>query len=218
MRRIKLLSVIHSLVVIAGLCATTVGAAPTTLPRSSNPPESRASEPPVLLMLTAASSHAGRAGIDRVDNSVEGSEDKPCDKPPHRQFDFWVGEWDVFANGKPAGTNSIQRILDGCVIFENWTGAGGGAGKSFNFYNRQKGKWQQIWIDNRGGVLEFAGEFKDGALHYEAESLAPNGSRIMHRLIFTRVAEDRVRQLWEQSRDDGKSWTVAFDGDYRRKH
>jgi hypothetical protein len=40
----------------------------------------------------------------------------------------------------------------------------------------------------------------------------------MHRLILTRVAEDRVRQLWEQSRDDGKSWTVAFDGDYRRKH
>jgi hypothetical protein len=28
---------------------------------------------------------------------------------------------------------------------------------------------------------------------------------------------DEVRQLWETSSDDGKTWTIAFDGRYRRR-
>jgi len=32
------------------------------------------------------------------------------------QFNFWVGEWNVTANGKQAGTNSIQP---------NWLARGG---------------------------------------------------------------------------------------------
>ena len=80
---------------------------------------------------------------------------KPCGaKPEYRQFDFWIGEWDVQAGGKQAGTNSVQLILGECVIFENWTGAGGTAGKSFNIYNAAKGKWQQTWVDSSGSVLD----------------------------------------------------------------
>ena len=36
----------------------------------------------------------------------------PCSGPEHRQFDFWVGEWDVTQpDGTPAGTNRIEIIL-----------------------------------------------------------------------------------------------------------
>ena len=51
---------------------------------------------------------------------------KACAAPEHRQFDFWIGEWEVTTpNGAPAGRNRIESILDGCALRESWTGAKG---------------------------------------------------------------------------------------------
>lgn len=143
----------------------------------------------------------------------------PCkSRPEHRQFDFWVGEWDVLnPQGQQAGTNSVQLILGDCVIFENWTGARGANGKSFNVYNAAKGKWQQTWVDNFGGILELFGEYKDGAMRLTGETKGTDGRVTLSRLTFTKLDDGRVRQLWEQSVDGGKTWTVAFDGTYVRK-
>jgi len=143
---------------------------------------------------------------------------KPCSvQALNRQFDFWVGEWTVEnPQGQRAGTSSVQLILGDCVVFENWSGAGGGDGKSFNFYNAQKGKWQQTWVDAVGGAIEFTGEYKDGKMLYTAETVAQN-TKTLHRLTFFNLSPTRVRQLWEQSTDGGKVWTVAFDGMYVRK-
>ena len=42
---------------------------------------------------------------------------KPCTAAENRQFDFWIGDWDVTTpNGKAAGTNRINPILGGCVL------------------------------------------------------------------------------------------------------
>ncbi|HEX8493813.1 MAG TPA: tetratricopeptide repeat protein [Pyrinomonadaceae bacterium] len=143
---------------------------------------------------------------------------KPClHKAEHRQFDFWIGEWDVQANGQQAGTNSVQRILDGCVLFENWTSARGGTGKSFNFYNAATRKWQQTWVDSTGSVLELAGEYKEKTIQFSGETRQADGSKLLHRLTFFDLSPERVRQFWEQSTDNGKTWTVAFDGMYIRK-
>ncbi len=143
----------------------------------------------------------------------------PCKtKSEYRQFDFWIGEWDVQAQGRTAGTNSVKLILGDCVVFENWTGAGGLEGKSFNVYNAAKGKWQQTWIDSAGSVLELSGEYKDGEMRLAGESTRPrDGKKIINRLTFSKLSSDKVRQLWEQSADEGKTWTVAFDGTYIRK-
>lgn len=143
----------------------------------------------------------------------------PCMvKTEHKQFDFWIGEWNVVnPQGQQAGTSSIQRIVDGCVIFENWTGAGGGNGKSFNFYDSSKGKWRQVWVGNTGGVIDFEGEYKDGAMRYTSVSIGANGQKTLGRMTFFNLGTDKVRQLWESSTDDGKTWTVSFDGTYIRK-
>ncbi|MCI0488124.1 MAG: tetratricopeptide repeat protein [Blastocatellia bacterium] len=145
--------------------------------------------------------------------------DRPCAfSPQSRQFDFWVGEWNVEnPQGQRVGTNSVQLILGDCVVFENWTGGSGGSGKSFNFYNAATGKWQQTWVDDVGSVLEFTGEFKDGAIRYTAETPLQGGGKTLHRLTFFPISKDHVRQLWEQSTDGGKTWAVAFDGQYKRK-
>jgi hypothetical protein len=137
--------------------------------------------------------------------------------PEHRQFDFWIGEWNVTMQGQQAGTSSIQRVVDGCVIFENWTGAKGGNGKSFNYYDKNDGKWHQLWVGSGGGAINFSGEYKDGAMRYEAVSAAANGTKMLQRMTFFKLEGDKVRQLWETSTDDGKTWTVAFDGMYIKK-
>ncbi len=141
---------------------------------------------------------------------------KPCSMPEHRQFDFWIGEWEVTMGGQAAGTNSIQLILGDCVLLENWTGSKGGTGKSFNLFNSAKGKWQQTWVDNSGNMLELYGEFKDGVMQLVGEN-ARNGKKTLQRITWKALDKDQVRQHWEQSQDDGKTWTTAFDGLYTRK-
>jgi hypothetical protein len=151
-------------------------------------------------------------------SSAQSKPARPCDaRPEHRQFDFWIGEWDVTVKGQAAGTNSIQLILDKCVLQENWTGSKGGVGKSFNFFNAATNRWQQTWVDNGGGVLEFSGEFRDGAMRFQGETPNKGGGKTLNRMTFTPLPDEKVRQVIENSKDDGKTWTVGFDGLYSRR-
>ncbi len=152
--------------------------------------------------------------------AAQGDAQPTCEGPEHRQFEFWVGDWEVTAQGGKggvAGTNLITQTLDGCVLHEHWKGSQGGTGESFNFFDRQTGMWHQLWVDNRGRPLRFAGQYDDGKLAMEGESQAPDGSVIHHKLTFFNNAEGTVRQLWEQSRDGGTTWNVVFDGLYRKR-
>lgn len=140
-----------------------------------------------------------------------------CDGELHRQFDFWVGEWTVTAKGKPAGENRIEKILDGCALLENWTGAGGHSGKSLNFYDNQRGVWHQTWIDHQGLALALDGKFADGKMTLVGTQPNPlNDIVTTHRISWTPLPSGEVRQLWDTS-TDGKTWTVQFDGLYTRK-
>ncbi|MBD0371857.1 MAG: hypothetical protein ICV60_13540 [Pyrinomonadaceae bacterium] len=173
-----------------------------------------------LLALSAAANLSASAQSNSNASSAQATAAAaPCRaSEAYRQLDFWVGEWDVQGpKGKTVGASSVQLILNDCVVFENWTGAGGSTGKSFNLYNAQTRKWKQVWVDNQGNMLEFIGEFKDGAMRYSGESIAQNGKPVMDRLTFFPLAEGRVRQLWEQSPDKGKTWNIVFDGTYIRK-
>ncbi len=148
---------------------------------------------------------------------------RPClHAPEYRALDFWIGEWDVTPNGAPPTTppsaSSIQLVLDGCVIFENWQSSGY-AGKSFNQYDAAAKKWRQFWVDSQGTYLAFEGTAHDGNLYYTADTPAQGSAPAMkHRLTFFHTGPDEVRQLWEQSTDGGATWSVAFDGIYRRKN
>ncbi len=141
---------------------------------------------------------------------------KPCTvAAEYQQFDFWLGEWDVEVAGQKVARSRIEKISDGCIVQENWMPSGGPPGKSWNFYNSITGKWEQVWVGGGGGVLKLEGEFKDGAMRYTGTTPARSGSPTMERLTFTPTADHGVHQFWEQSNDEGKTWTVAFDGIYR---
>ena len=141
---------------------------------------------------------------------------RPCMHDEHyRQFDFWLGAWDVRPNGQPGNPparNVITKIHDGCVVLETWS-APGSTGQSFNIYDRTRSKWFQKWVDNGGGLHEYAGELRDGNMVFEGDMPAPSPStsRVRTRLTFFPRADGSVRQYSERTMDDGKTWQVNYD-------
>ena len=142
----------------------------------------------------------------------------PCmTRPESRMFDFWVGEWDVkTVQGQMAGQSSVQLLLEGCALYENWTTPNGG-GKSLNSYNPDLKMWQQFWTDQTGRVTEYRqGEWVNGSLRLTAQQTRPGGPQFV-RMTFTQMNKDLVRQFGEASSDSGKTWTPSFDLYYHRK-
>ncbi|MGH2666496.1 hypothetical protein [Flavobacterium sp.] len=150
---------------------------------------------------------------------------KPCETDPvYNQFDFWVGEWDAYAlNGKLAGHSKITKILDNCVVLEEWISAGAQqglvfSGKSFNSYNSATKQWQQNWIDNTGGSTEYlTGHYENDAMYFVSRPFNNKGVTSIRRLTFFKLKEGKVRQFGEISTDNGKTWTVEYDLEYRLK-
>lgn len=168
-----------------------------------------------MLLLLAFASTAGA----QTDSTQ--ARPKPCTQPECRQFDFWIGNWNVTTpDGNAAGTNLITSILGGCVLQENWTSANGrSVGTSFNLWDAKTGRWHQTWVDNSGGLLLLDGGLVDGkmVLSGERPAATPDAAPQIHRITWTPVSKDEVRQHWEQSTDAGLTWTTLFDGTYKRK-
>jgi tetratricopeptide (TPR) repeat protein len=152
--------------------------------------------------------------VERVHNAL-----RPClTRKESRTFDFWAGEWDVKTpQGQPAGSSSVQLLLEGCALYENWTDAQGGGGKSLNSYNPDTKMWQQFWTDQYGRVTEYReSEWVNGSLRFSAHQVMPQGPALLH-MTFTPVKPDLVRQFGEMSLDGGKTWSPTFDLFYHRK-
>lgn len=146
----------------------------------------------------------------------------PCAfAPESREFDFWIGDWEVHNNQGAAvvvGHSHVELILGECVIFENWTGQGGGSGKSFNAYNRQTHGWQQNWMDAGGRVTNYSnGHLVNGVMSFLADGTGPNGEPLKMRLSFHDLGKDRVRQHAETSSDGGATWSTTYDFLYLRQ-
>lgn len=154
------------------------------------------------------------------------SAQKPCNSDPvYRQFDFWVGEWDVYGKkGNRAGDSKISLILDSCIILEEWTSASKVqgltyTGKSFNSYNRSSRQWQQTWVDNTGGSTEYLkGKFENNVMVFETNPFYfTKDSLAIRKLSFYNLGPGKVRQHGEISKDNGKTWVTEYDLEYRRK-
>lgn len=147
---------------------------------------------------------------------------KPCAyTPENRQFDFWLGEWNVETTqgAIPAGQSKIELILADCVVLEQWQSNGNPySGKSYNIYNSALKRWEQFWADNVGGNIFFYGGLKDGVMDYYTDELPqPDGTKLKRHLQFFNLGPDKVRQFSQGSTDGGKTWHVEYDFTYLRK-
>ena len=149
---------------------------------------------------------------------------QPCSEPEQKQLEFWLGDWNLTwpgQNGGEAGhgTNSIKRVLDGCVVQENLSGEKSMPlrGTSVSLFDARAGKWKQTWVDNEGSYLDFTGEFKDGQMVLSREFMKPDGSKVQQRMVFKNIIPGEFDWIWERSLDGGKTWQVMWPIHYKRK-
>lgn len=176
----------------------------------------------LMLLLIAPAAFAGQTAVPAPAPAVGPPATAACSTDEQRQFDFWLGEWEVTGKaGKIVGHSRIEKTLLGCVIAEHWTstsGAGANDGKSYNLFNNRTRRWEQFWVDARGNRLMLTGGLVDGRMVLTAVGEVADAKSGIHqrdRVSWTPNADGSVRQWWESSSDDGKTWTTTFDGLYR---
>lgn len=141
-----------------------------------------------------------------------------CDDENYRQFDFWLGTWQVLQpDGALAGENTITRAFGDCVIHEQYHSINGYEGASFNIYDKTTQQWHQSWVDNTGLLLQLQGGLAGNSMVMWGEGIDQTGQRVQHRINWTPQENGTVVQHWEVSRDRGLSWQSLFKGIYHKK-
>ncbi|MCU1298930.1 MAG: tetratricopeptide repeat protein [Acidobacteriaceae bacterium] len=134
------------------------------------------------------------------------------------KFDFWVGSWDLTWPGTKAGefahgTNTIKRIMDGCIIQENFSG-GAKRNERFDLLPQEK-RWKQTSVDNEGGYLDSSAVMKaadDFVLREQKpHRWSPHANGVQKHYT------SEFDWSWEKSTDEGKSWQVVWPIHYKRK-
>lgn len=144
---------------------------------------------------------------------------KACTAEPYRQFDFWIGDWEVqVAGGVVAGRNVVTLEQDGCLLVEHWTATGGAStGTSFNYYDVRDKKWHQLYLDNSGNAGAFpamAGTLTDGRM----VMLTDDVNNALSRWTWYVMEPGKVKQMQELSTDHGKTWQVGWNSVYIKKN
>lgn len=137
----------------------------------------------------------------------------PCQEPERRQFDFWVGDWDVYdtASQVMVARSTIEKLYAGCAVRENWKPLKGTGGGSLNAWRPDEKGWRQTWLDSSGAWAEFRGGWTGTAIVIQGD-----WGGTLTRMTYTPNPDGTVRQAGETSADKGVTWKPSFDLTYRR--
>ena len=129
----------------------------------------------------------------------------------HGQFDFWTGDWNVYArDGGYGGSNIIEPGARGCVLHEHWTSAEGHTGHSLNWVDNGTGDWRQIWVGPRYQIDYAGGLNADGAMVLEGviTYARPGGPvSLDFRGAWTPLENGHVIQHFQQWDPDAETWS-----------
>jgi hypothetical protein len=142
-----------------------------------------------------------------------------CSSPQSKQFDFWVGKWDVYVKDKPGklvAHSLIEKLYAGCAVRENWMPLSGHAGGSLNTYDAIKKTWRQFWVDSDGSSATFEGGWTGKSFVLQGVWPQPGKPTQITRMTYTPLPDGSVEQAGDTSDDQGKSWQRSFDFIYRR--
>lgn len=163
-------------------------------------------------------SFRGLSRFQRVERNIR-ARVYPCESEPEaRDFDFWIGRWEVRdPDGTLVGTDTIAKRDGGCSIVEHYEGAGGSSGTSMSFYVPSRGEWRQVWTGSGGTLFDITGKVVDGSMRMEGQVEYIEGNRVVaFRGAWTQGADGRVRQRLEEFDLGAQTWIVWFDGFFRR--
>ena len=145
----------------------------------------------------------------------------PCaDAPGARQLDFWLGRWELRWGEDGRGTNTVQRILDGCIIEERFRGTLPGGllvGRSHSAYDADAGTWRQTWVDNQGAYLDFTGGMQPDGRMILSRTDTRGDAPVEQRMVFYNIEPDALDWRWERSGDGGRTWEVLWTIHYERR-
>jgi len=164
----------------------------------------------ILGFFTVASCFTFAADATQASTTTKSS---PCSAPEFHQLDFWAGDWDVFDVDNPAtqvARVKVDRILDGCVLREDYQDSDGHNGQSLSIYDAALKVWHQSWVTNRGQLLLLDGGLRDDEVVLSATEHLPDGKSKLIRGTWKPVGSG-VRETAVTSVDDGKSWKPWFD-------
>ena len=136
-----------------------------------------------------------------------------CEAREARQFDFWVGDWyafDVAGPVTPVARVRVDRILDGCVLREDYQDTNGLRGQSFSVYDAGNKRWHQTWVTNRGQLLLLDGDLQGEEMIFRGKDRTADGKERSVRGTW-RPTKEGVRETATRSMDDGKTWEPWFD-------
>ena len=141
--------------------------------------------------------------------------------PGFADFDFWVGEWNVYSNDEKRqfqGTNTITKHYNACLLKEQWQGAQGSGGFSINYFNPVKNEWRQVWVANGYSIDYTGGLDEDGqmVLNGHIYGYASNAATPF-RGIWSPQDDGSVIQHFDVYDSSSESWAVWFEGLYVRK-
>lgn len=134
----------------------------------------------------------------------------------YRALDFWRGDWDGYMGAQKILSEKVSVEVDGCMLREEWEGADGGHGRSENFYNPKTREWEQVWVDAGGNVVKLSGHpTQPGVIQMVGDNIDPSGEIHRMRQTWSRAADGKLRRSFEQSDDQGKTWTMVMDLELR---
>lgn len=143
---------------------------------------------------------------------------KPCSALEASQFDFWVGEWELYSADTLTGSNNIYKIMDGCTVQENFESKNKSyTGKSWSMFNPGTKNWQQTWVDNQGSYIALNGKFENGTMTLTTGVVKINGKDQINRMRYHDIKKDSFEWDWESSTDNGATWQTAWHIRYQRK-
>jgi hypothetical protein len=153
----------------------------------------------------------------------------------HRQFDFWIGEWEIEQEfPQPDGTvirlparATVTRELDGCALLERWRGRvqffwegmtmpDSLLGLSMRAFDDVDGVWRIHWMDTRGPRRWTDGGFSGGFANGVGTFLsAPGSDGVRRRIRFYDI--DAAALSWDLAvTTPAGDWLVLWRMRFRR--
>ncbi|APG61013.1 hypothetical protein [Christiangramia salexigens] len=150
-------------------------------------------------------------------NFAQGQECACC-TVNHIQFDFWVGDWEVFnTKGDKIGENLIKKLEDNCIINENWQSVSGNSGNSYNYFDPKDSTWNQLWLSNDGTILKLKGELVNNKMILKSEPVSSKKQVYYNQITWSPNSDGSVSQIWETYNTEDLLLNTLFNGIYKRK-
>ena len=148
-----------------------------------------------------------------------------CETPQHHQFDFWLGDWQVFdaSSDKLVAFDRVEKHSEGCIVEQNMifvTDMYRRPGASYRLsgmsVNRYDGEaWLELWADNQWGAIAMRGS-PDAKSAMVLETITPSRNRDL-KIVWENRADGTVRILQYVATPAGSGrWKKYGDLVYRR--